>query len=389
LLQQRREVIIPSLTDPRLALKEHPLRVLLVDDQRIVGEAVRRMLAGRTPEIEFRHCLDPHAALAMAIEFSPTLILQDLMMPGVNGLDLVRTFRENEATCRIPIIVLSSKEEAVTKADSFAAGASDYVVKLPDKIELLARIQHQSDAFVHRLQRDEAYEVLSRQQRELEDLLVKISEEKQKSEKLLLNILPEAVASELKESGNVRAMRFSLAGVLFADFCDFTALSQTMTAEELVWELNECFSNFDRIARAHGVEKLKTIGDGYLCVAGIPEPRPDALHSLVRVGMEIRDFIVARRREKMAAGSQYWDVRVGMHCGPLIAGVVGLHKFAYDVWGDTVNTASRLESAGAAGRINISQEFRAQLPPTAVCSPRGMITVKGKGDVEMFFLESL
>lgn len=382
-------MIVPSPTDSRLTLKEHPLRVLLVDDQRIVGEAVRRMLAGRTPEIEYRYCVDPHSALAMATEFSPTLILQDLMMPGVDGLDLVRAFRENEATRRVPIIVLSSKEEAATKADSFAAGANDYVVKLPDKIELLARIQHHSDAFVHRLQRDEAYEVLVRQQQELEELLVRVSEEKQKSENLLLNILPEAVASELKESGHVRAMRFSLAGVLFADFCDFTALSQTMEAEELVLELNECFSYFDRIARAHDVEKLKTIGDGYLCVAGVPAPRAGALLSLVRVGFEIRDFIAARRKERIAGGRRYWDVRVGMHCGPLVAGVVGLHKFAYDVWGDTVNTASRLESAGVAGRINISQEFRAQLPPTAVCVPRGLVAVKGKGDVEMFFLESL
>ena len=382
-------MIVPSPTNPRLALKEHPLRVLLVDDQRIVGEAVRRMLAGHTPEIEYRHCVDPHAALAMATEFSPTLILQDLMMPGVDGLDLVRTFRENEATRRVPIIVLSSKEEAATKAESFAAGANDYVVKLPDKIELLARIQHHSDAFVHRLQRDEAYEVLVRQQQELEELLVRVSEEKQKSENLLLNILPEAVASELKEFGNVRAMRFSLAGVLFADFCDFTALSQTMTAEVLVAELNDCFSSFDRIARAHGVEKLKTIGDGYLCVAGVPESSPDALPSLAHVGLEIRDFIANRRSERTANGIPYWGVRVGMHCGPLVAGVVGLHKFAYDVWGDTVNIASRMESAGAPGRINISSEFRAQLSPTAVCAPRGLVAVKGKGEMEMFFLESL
>jgi class 3 adenylate cyclase len=370
-------------------LKEYPPRVLLVDDQRIVGEVVRRMLTGRTPEIEFRHCTDPHSALTMAIEYSPTLILQDLIMPGFDGLDLVRTFRDNEATRRVPIIVLSSKEEPATKANSFAAGANDYVVKLPDKIELLARIQYHSDAFTSRLQRDEAYEVLVRQQRELEVLLDRVSEEKQKSENLLLNILPPAVATELKENGNVRAVRVDLAGVLFADFSEFTALSQTMTAEVLVSELNECFSSFDRIARSHGIEKLKTIGDGYLCVAGVPTPMPDALISLVRVGMEIRDFIAARRKEKVAAGGQYWDVRVGMHCGPLIAGIVGLHKFAYDVWGDTVNIASRLESAGAPGRINISQEFRDHLPPESVCVPRGPIPVKGKGDVEMFFLESL
>ena len=378
-----------SPTGSHLALKEYPLRVLLVDDQRIVGEALRRMLSGHVPEIEFRLCQDPQAALATAIEFSPTVILQDLVMPGVDGLDLVRRFRENEVTKRIPIIVLSSKEEAVTKADSFAAGANDYLVKMPDKIELLARIQHHSEAFVHRLQRDEAYEVLSRQQRQLEELLGRVSEEKQKSEDLLLNILPEAVASELKKFGKVRAKRFEIAGVLFADFCNFTALSQTMSAEGLVSELNECFSSFDRIARTHGVEKLKTIGDGYLCVAGVPEPSSHALISLAHVGLEIRNFIATRRRERTASGIPYWDVRVGMHCGPLVAGVVGLHKFAYDIWGDTVNTASRMESAGAPGHVNISGDFRAQLSPTAVCTPRGLIPVKGKGEMEMFFLESL
>jgi len=363
-------------------LKDHPVRVLLVDDQRMVGEAVRRMLMGHTPEIEFRFCSDAAAAIAMANEFGPTLILQDLIMPGVEGLDMVRAFRANAATAPVPIIVLSSKEEAATKAESFAAGANDYIVKLPDKIELLARIEHHSAAFVNRLQRDEAYEKLSM-------LLEQVSKEKQKSETLLLNILPEAVASELKESGNVRAMGFDVAGVLFADFCNFTALSHTMTADELVSELNECFTAFDRITMAHGVEKLKTIGDGYLCVSGVPEPRGDALMALARVGLEVRDYIAARRSEKTAAGVPYWDVRVGLHCGPLVAGVVGLRKFAYDVWGDTVNVASRMESAGAPGRVNISSEFRAQLPESAMCEARGLIAVKGNGEVEMFFLDSL
>ncbi len=358
-----------------LGLKQHPLRVLLVDDQRMVGEAVRRMLMGHVPEIEFKFCAEAAGAVAMANEFAPTLILQDLIMPGVEGLDMVRAFRANAATGDVPIIVLSSKEEAATKAESFAAGANDYIVKLPDKIELLARIQHHSAAFVNRLERDEAY--------------AKVQEEKQKSDALLLNILPEAVATELKESGNVRAKGFELAGVLFADFCSFTMISQTMTADELVAELNECFSAFDRITMAHGVEKLKTIGDGYLCVAGIPEPRPQALLELTRVALEIRDYIANRRREKTAAGRQYWDVRVGLHCGPLVAGVVGLRKFAYDVWGDTVNMASRMESAGAPGRVNISAAFRAQLPASTVCEPRGAIAVKGKGEVEMFFLDSL
>ena len=369
--------------------KERAVRVLLVDDEHSVAETLRAMLADHAPEIEFLFCHDPHAAVAMAAEFAPTVILQDLVMPGADGLELVRAFRAQEATRAVPIIVLSSHEDAVTKTDAFVAGVNDYILKMPDRVELLARIRHQSEAFVHRLQRDEAYDALLNHQLELTELLETMAEERKKSEKLLLNILPEAVASELKESGTVRAVRFDQAGVLFADFCDFTSLSQTMTPEELVADLNECFTHFDQITRAHGVEKLKTIGDGYLCVAGIPTPRPDALLSLARVALEIRDFIAARRKERMDRGGLSWDVRVGMHCGPLVAGVVGLHKFAYDVWGDTVNIASRMQSAGTPGRVNISHEFHTQLPESANCVPRGRIAVKGKGEVEMFFLDSL
>ena len=372
-----------------LGVKEHTIRVLLVDDQRIIGETIRRMLAGHVPVMEYRFCHDAANAQSAANEFQPTLILQDLVMPDVDGLDTVKAFRANPATEHVPIIVLSSKEDPATKAASFAAGANDYVVKLPDKVELLARIRYHSDAYVHRLQRMEAYEMLLAQQKELETLLQQVYDEKLKSELLLLNILPEAVAYELKESGNVRAMAFGMAGVLFADFSNFTALTFAMTAEEVVSELNECFTAFDKITMEHGVEKLKTIGDGYLCVAGIPEQKGDSLIKLAETALEIRNYIRDRKQQKLDSGHEAWDVRVGLHCGPLVAGVVGVRKFAYDVWGDTVNTASRMESSGVPGRVNISRAYFDRLPSTAICEPRGHIEVKGKGAMEMFFLDSL
>jgi sigma-B regulation protein RsbU (phosphoserine phosphatase) len=146
------------------ALTEHHIRVLLVDDQRLVGETIRRMLAG-LPDVEYLFCADPAAALTQAETFRPTVILQDLIMPGADGIEMVRAFRMQQSTSATPIIVLSSKEEATTKAEAFNAGANDYLVKLPDKLEVLARIRYHSLAYIHRLQRDEAFTVLEAQQR--------------------------------------------------------------------------------------------------------------------------------------------------------------------------------------------------------------------------------
>src|ERR1700722_18089249 len=147
-----------------IALKEHNIKVFLVDDQRIVGESIRRMLLD-IPGLEYRFCADPTIALAEAQAFEPTVILQDLIMPGVDGIEMVRAFREHPATAATPLIVLSSKEEPTTKAEAFAAGANDYMVKLPDKLEVVARIRYHSAAYISRLERDEAFTVLEAQQK--------------------------------------------------------------------------------------------------------------------------------------------------------------------------------------------------------------------------------
>lgn len=153
-----------DVTAAPIALTEHHIKVLLIDDQRIVGETIRRMLAD-IPGLEFRFCSDPAIALQEAEAFSPTVILQDLVMPGADGIEMVRSFRANSSTASTPLIVLSSKEEATTKAEAFAAGANDYLVKLPDKLEIVARIRYHSNAYILRLQRDEAFAVLEEQQR--------------------------------------------------------------------------------------------------------------------------------------------------------------------------------------------------------------------------------
>jgi sigma-B regulation protein RsbU (phosphoserine phosphatase) len=177
-----------QLTERHIKLTERHIKVLLVDDQRIVGETIRRMLLD-SPGLEYRFCIDPRLAIAEAEAFDPTCILQDLIMPGVDGIEMVRAFRANAKTASTPLIVLSSKEEPTTKAEAFAAGANDYLVKLPDKLEVIARIRYHSAAYIHRLQRDEAFQVLEAQQRV-------IAQELAEAANYVRSLLPSPMANE-------------------------------------------------------------------------------------------------------------------------------------------------------------------------------------------------
>lgn len=213
-----------------------------------------------------------------------------------------------------------------------------------------------------------------------------VESERHKAEALLLNILPDETARELKETGRTSPRAYAEATVLFTDFCDFTALASKMTAEELLLELNECFIRFDEICEAHGLEKIKVIGDSYMCVGGLPAPTPEHAQAAVAAALEMQTFIETRRLQHLQQGRPYWQMRIGIHTGPVVAGVVGKHKFSFDVWGDTVNTASRLEGAGEPGRINISTATFNKINPYYSCHYRGELTVKGKGEVGMYFV---
>ncbi len=214
-----------------------------------------------------------------------------------------------------------------------------------------------------------------------------LAEEKERSDALLRNILPDDIAEELKVCGRVEARHLDDVNVLIADFSGFTAIAENLSAGELLEELNACFVEFDRITDRHDVEKLKTNGDAYLCLSGMGEATPDAAARILQVAFEIRDFIALRKREKAAAGINYWDVRLGLHCGSLVAGVVGNRKFAFDVWGDTVNTAARLESEGEPGFINVSASFLPSIRDRVTVTERGLVPMKGKADAPMFFVE--
>jgi class 3 adenylate cyclase len=220
-------------------------------------------------------------------------------------------------------------------------------------------------------------------------LLEKVETERQKSEKLLLNILPRDVAVELKEKGFAEPTLFEEVSVMFTDFKGFTQIAETLSPSELIKELDACFVQFDKIIERFNLEKLKTIGDSYMCAGGIPKKNKTHAIDCVLAALEIQNFMNLMKKLKEEKGFPYWEIRLGIHTGPLVAGVIGEKKFAYDVWGDTVNTASRMESSGTPGKINISGSTYEQVKDFFNCEYRGKINAKNKGEVDMYYVKEL
>jgi class 3 adenylate cyclase len=202
-------------------------------------------------------------------------------------------------------------------------------------------------------------------------------------ERLLHEILPEKVAGELQRNGFVEPVHFPDAAVLFTDFESFSRHTAQLTPEEVIRRLNAYFTEFDRIGAVYGLEKIKTIGDSYMAVAGVPEIHADPARAVCDAALEMLE---ASRQLSDPTGGDGWKIRIGIHTGPLVAGVIGKRKFSYDVWGATVNFASRMESSGEPGRINVSREVHLRLKNHYLWEPRGAQPVKGLGTAEMYFL---
>ena len=237
---------------------------------------------------------------------------------------------------------------------------------------------------------------LQEQNVKLERFNVEISKQKEEiavqkelSDSLLLNILPVQIAEELKAKNKADARKYELVSVLFTDFKGFTMAAEKMTPEQLVIELNECFMKFDEIIDRHHLEKIKTLGDGYMCAGGVPTPNVTNPVEIVLAGLEIQRYMNNFAVERTKLNKLAWQVRLGIHSGELIAGVVGKKKFAYDIWGDTVNTASRMESSGEAGKVNISGVTYELVKDFFECTYRGKIPAKNKGEISMYFVEGV
>ncbi|MGI8636504.1 MAG: adenylate/guanylate cyclase domain-containing protein, partial [Segetibacter sp.] len=229
---------------------------------------------------------------------------------------------------------------------------------------------------------------LGKARQEVEERTGELIVAKKKTDKLLLNILPAETADELKATGFAKAKNYDLVTVLFADFKGFTEISEQLKPDQLVADLNYCFSAFDMITEKYGIEKIKTIGDAYMCVGGLPVRNETHAMDILMAAIEIRDFMVMYKKEKEARGETPFEIRIGINTGPVVAGIVGIKKFAYDIWGNTVNIASRMESCSESGKINISGSTWLFIKDHFSCTWRGKIKAKGIGEIDMYFVNS-
>lgn len=231
------------------------------------------------------------------------------------------------------------------------------------------------------------YRYVRRTRNALAEKNIIIQDEKEKSDSLLLNILPEETAEELKEKGSSQARRFEMVSVLFTDFKGFTGMAEVMSPDELVAEIDHCFKAFDNIISNYNIEKIKTIGDAYMCAGGLPVANKTNPVDIVNAALEIRRFMLKLKESRQKKNQPYFEIRIGVHTGPVVAGIVGIKKFQYDIWGDTVNIAARMESSGETGEVNISGTTYNLVRDHFECTHRGKIEAKNKGEVDMYFVK--
>lgn len=324
------------------------------------------------------------------------LILMDISMPELNGIEACKQIKAVEPLHDIPIIMVTSSTEDEDLQAAFAAGAIDYITKPPNKVEMMARVRsalrlkkETDDRKARERELLELTQELANLSGRLQHTLVELDEqhrlvktEQEKSERLLLNILPQPIAERLKNEEGTIADSFAEATVLFADIVDFTRLATHIPATEVVKLLNDIFSLFDSLAEKHNLEKIKTIGDAYMVVGGLPTPRPDHAEAVANMALDMLAAVGGRTRDT----GGLLQVRIGIHTGPVVAGVIGTRKFNYDLWGDTVNIASRMESSGVPGAIQVTAATYAHLHTDYRLEERGAVQVKGKGDMQTYLL---
>ena len=368
--------------------------ILVVDDKPDNLRLLSAMLSEQG--YRARKALNGPMALRSVQAELPELILLDINMPEMNGYEVCQQLKADENTRDIPVIFISALDETRDKVRAFGVGGADYITKPFQNEEVLARVRHQIS--LRRLQQKliEQAQMLEKQnirlQREIEErqkVEKALRSEQEKSERLLLNILPAAIADRLKQNQGSLAERFDDVTVMFADIVGFTPLSARIPALELVILLNDIFSIFDNLTEQHGLEKIKTIGDAYMVAGGLPVPKDDHVEAVANMALDMQAAIQKfEAREWLPQGDrrESLQIRIGINTGPVVAGTIGTKKFIYDLWGDTVNVASRMESQGIPGRIQVTAATAERLKDKYIFEKRGEISVKGKGTTLAYWL---
>jgi adenylate cyclase len=341
-------------------------RILVVDDTEANRELLSRRL-GRNGHV-VQTANGGKSALEAVTKSEFDLILLDLMMPDMNGLEVLTRLKDDLAVRHIPVIMISALDEIDSIVSCIEAGAEDYIPKPFDPVLLGARIEASL----------ERKRLRDRERAFTNELKV----EKGKTEALLLNILPESIVRRIRQGEIEIADRFPEATILFSDLVGFTNLASRYSPGQIVDILNRLFSAFDALAKRLKLEKIKTIGDAYMVAGGLPEQNPGHAIAVADMALGMIDAV----RETGKRFGENLEARIGIHSGEVVAGLIGQHRSIYDVWGDTVNTASRLESSGLPNRIQISETTYQRVKDTFCCELRGQVEVKGKGMMETYFL---
>ena len=347
-------------------MKNDQGNVLVVDDNQVNRDLLARRVKRQGHVVSA--AADGFQALEMMRSEPFDLVLLDIMMPQMNGYQVLENLKADPALRHIPVIMISAVDDIESVVRCIELGAEDYLPKPFNPILLKARINACLEKKRFRDQ-EQAY-------------LQQLAEEQEKSERLLLNILPAPIAQRLKQGEKTIADSFNEVTVLFADLVGFTKLSANLSPAQLVELLNMIFSTFDELAEKYGLEKIKTIGDAYMIVGGLPTPREDHAEAIAEMALDMLNQ-VKKISEKQGKPLQ---VRIGINTGAVEAGVIGTKKFAYDLWGDTVNTAHRMESHGIPGEIQVTQATYNCLANKYKFQERGMIEIKGKGSMRTYLL---
>ena len=362
-------------------------KILIVDDSMNNLTLLERILSRKGYKVGVA------ASGKVAIETveltKPDLILLDIMMPGMDGYEVCSQLKANERTRDIPIIFLSALAEVKDKVRAFNIGGVDYITKPFEPVEVVARVENQLRLRELELQLREKNlmyrrEIAYREQAEIETrlLLETTKFQKEQIEELLLNILPKPIADRLQEGQSIIADSFSDVSVLFADLVGFTNFAAHQTAAETVKVLNQIFSQFDQLSIQHGLEKIKTIGDAYMVVGGLPELKANHAESIAKMALDMQATMASFNVQN----NQNFSLRIGINIGAVVAGVIGLTKFSYDLWGDTVNVAHRMESNGIPGEIQVTTMVYERLKDKFLFKTRGPLEIKGKGQMIVYLL---
>ncbi len=355
---------VVELTSPHVPTI--PAKLLAVDDDPSNLEMLTRRLQKLGHEVT--KAVNGRIALQKLKEEEFDLVLLDILMPELDGFQTLEFIKADQRIRHLPVIMLTALDDVESIVRCLEAGAEDFVPKPFNPVILRARI---------------AASLEKKRLRDKEQAnLAQLQNERSKSERLLLNVLPRAVADRLKAGERTIVDSFLDTTVLFADIVGFTRIATRNSPQRMVQLLNDLFSNFDRVAELYQLEKIKTIGDAYMMVGGVPIANPDHAETCAHAALEFMEALrVFNRRHQLD-----WQIRIGMNSGPVVAGIIGTKKFSYDLWGDTVNIAARMESQGQPGRIQVSANVKQLLEGKFDFEPVGRLEIKNVGPMETFLL---